>query len=189
MRSRLCIVCSILALVLLVGCMPASTFHTPYVLQPGESVRGAGFTGFYSFAEGEPWIPALDFYTRRSWGPNSDYGLRFAVPQLIPTVDVKYQVRREPVLIAADLAACLCPFPYPGIIPSLLVGTEQLYGGVKLPLTMMHAGAGVMLGTALGRERNVLLEMNLFYQPAVHPDMRSGMLGTVGAALQSRRQR
>jgi hypothetical protein len=184
MNSWRRMIVGVLAIPVLQGCLPASTFQTPSIVQPGQRVDGIGLTAFYDFSEEEPWFPVLDFYRRYPLRPGRDYGLRIGVPNLVAAADIKFEISNAPVPAALDIAACLCGSP--GLIPSLLIGSESAFAVLKFPVTIVHTGPGLALGSLLD---NILVEMNVYHVRGLHPDdeREPGVLVTFGAAIQRRR--
>ena len=108
-----------------IGC---ATFQTPKVLEPGEVALGAG--GIILLSD-EGGMPNAAIFARLGILKNVDIGFKAELPLSTSFVlDVKYQIMQRPILIAADLGF----FSFGetiGVVPSLLFGTERLYGGFK----------------------------------------------------------
>ena len=145
LRRSVLIVCSIGTLASLINC---STFLTPAILDPGEVALGVGLN-----LTNTVLAPNGALYARMGVAKRTEVGFKIEGPfALTMGADIKYQLLAEPILVAADLGLYVylsessgmvldCSNPggrcesspaTPYIVPGVVFGTEQLFGGVRI---------------------------------------------------------
>jgi hypothetical protein len=167
------------------GCLSLMNFQTPEVLDPGEHTIGIG-SGVYIAPEddGDLRIEPLsgDIQWRFGLKKNLDGGLRYRFPLGI-LGDIKYQFLAEPVLVSGDLGISYWYIPgilidnptehWVSICPTLLVGTEHIYGGIKILYSFNITATsienegffppGLLLGASIGNRFRINPEVTFFY--------------------------
>ena len=179
-------------LVSLLGCEPLSTFQPPDVLAEGEraiggSALGVGWDG-RDPDRSSGILPSL--WYRSSIDENTDFGI--GIGPFVSTFDIKRVLLRKRLLLSGDLGVSVDTygdvydtFALEALLlrPALLLGTEQVYGGVwglyAVPEDENVTESGVMLGAALGDRRKVMLEYNFRW---LHGEERG--VAAYGLALQ-----
>lgn len=181
----------VLVLPTLSGCFSLTTYQSARVLEPGEKVVGAGLGGFVEATDGGASVGLLDLYGRMSLSPEVDAGVKvtgFPLLGGLVFADVKRQVLRDPLYVAADLGASVFvsfiydetgPIYLLGLYPMVLAGTEHVYAGARLSLLgggnleddalIDFTGVGVLPGAVVGGKfgtrLQVLPELNLYVLP------------------------
>jgi hypothetical protein len=134
-----------LLLPLMAGCMSLSTLQSPEVLPPGENRVGAGVLLGGDLEGGESGIGELAILGRRGLSENVDMGGRiWGIPPYVGLYgDLRYQIVRDPVFVSGGLGASVFhfdDFTTVGIYPTVLAGSDRLFGGIKW--TQLVGGGG-----------------------------------------------
>lgn len=186
------------ALVLVLsGCVSLSTFQSPRVLDPGTTQLGAGVivTG------GEAGTGEVAIVARRGLADGVDVGAKlWGIPPFLGLyADVRYQILREPFLVSGTLGGSVFSVREDGdddrsvsttaLYPTVLVGTERLFGGVRWTQVFGSAGdleenygvgfPGIVVGASFGSRLILAPEVNVHFG-------EGGTLVLPGAALHFR---
>jgi hypothetical protein len=203
MIRRAWLAATVVALALVAGCFYAPMV-SPDVLEPGQTTAGASFHGERAGSLLGPF-KYTSIHGRTGLGGGFDLGFGYAWP-LGVYVDGKRQLTRQP-LSAFDL--CLSvdrrassvedsvgghpPCWVPGVTPSLVVGSEYVWGGVQVlagaemvkPRPQLYYFPGVFAGGSYRTVENsvrVVPSLGLFLDP--HLDLRPlRWLASAGVAV------
>jgi hypothetical protein len=145
------------------------TLQSPKVAEPGKSIVGASSAIVISE---KPMPIEIGAYGRFGIVENIDAGLKLSYPGPVVLADVKYQITEEPLLVSADLGFSYM-FNNPQdfnralvFYPTLLFGTEHLYGGAKLIYivgkSQKTALPGILIGGSIGDEFRITPELNVY---------------------------
>ena len=155
------------------GCEPLSTFQSPDVLDLGEravggSALGVGWEG-RDPERSSGVLPSL--WYRSSIDENTDFGI--GIGPFVSTFDIKRVLLRKRLLLSGNLGVSVDTygdiydmFALEALLlrPALLLGTEQVYGGVwglyAVPEDENVTESGVMLGVSLGDRTKLMFECN-----------------------------
>ena len=160
----------------MLGCAPMSTFQSPDTLELGERAVGVGVLQVPlgpEYLEDRALFPSV--WYRRALADDTDLGVKVGLREGV-LLDVKRVFFRRPLALAGDLGVAVGVVdPSFGVSrwflvirPAVLLGSKNIYGGVWTNLQLsefqwerMH---GLMVGTALGTKRKLMLECNWFKQ-------------------------
>ena len=184
------------------SCSFATAHQSPALLNRGESaVRyGGSLGGFYQVdrSDGDEFepsagIPLMFLEGRWNLDENLEFGIRSAGLPYVGMMagDLKYLLTERPVLVAADLGVTVDRFQLLGVHPTILVGSESLYGGIEqsfyLPYTSKEKRrynrgdvdppiSALIVGSILGDRVKFMPELRLL-STRHHGIVLSAMLG------------
>ncbi len=184
---------------MLAGCYTFTISQTPKVLEPGKTVVGAA--GAAAADPTSPEVAPLDVnvYVRHGLCHRLDAGLRVSVISFGATGDVKYQLVSGSLPIVADLGLSYgrigqdTPATWLlGVSPSLLVGDEHVYGGVRVmylvpnqrPATITSgiAALHLVVGGTMGNKLRVMPELGILVP--INQNMYPSTIVTGGCGVQ-----
>ncbi len=170
---------------LISGCASFSTFQTPVPLKENEAMFGLGVSGFVS-PDGSAF-GITDIYGRMGLSDRMDIGLKaFGIPLGFLggiMLDGKYALVPGNTTVAFDFGISYFAIEdarLTGFYPSLLVGNDRFFGGLKLiylyasqginlfdaePIGQAELIPGGVLGLAVGRKNKMMLEVNFYRFP------------------------
>lgn len=186
------------------GCISHTTFQSPKVLDPGQVNVGLGAMGWMQRNDSDrhQGFLEVDLYGRIGLTRNLDAGIKLFGPFGGIFGDAKYQLWQRPPFLSADLGFSYGRFGdmpdsgddfyYFGFYPMLLIGYEDLYGGVKLIYveetrhrsygpggteTERYSRPGIVLGATVGARVKMRPEVNIY-------KIDQGLLYTGGLAVE-----
>ncbi len=125
---------SLAGALLCAGCMSFTSFQTPEVMPTRGKSIGMGMAHTGVTFEG-------DLMARYGLFKNADAGAKLSFPLASISADLKYQLLRKPLLVAADVGLSygrFCDMPDAGndydyltLYPELLLGTSHVYTAVR----------------------------------------------------------
>ncbi|MCH8011213.1 MAG: hypothetical protein IIA61_04575 [Candidatus Marinimicrobia bacterium] len=199
-----------IGLLIFMGCAPPSTYQSPRVLEPREKVLGVGFSLLrFNEEDGEEVaiVPSdLSVYARFGVYNKMDIGFKiFGFPNpdyfdlASPTwedallgyslfFDIKYNFMKRPLLVSGNVGffrAGAWPFESKldirGIHPTLLFGSERVYGGIGWNYLIFREEHGiirqsskepsirVLVGTSLTKWKfQINPELNFYFRLPAH---------------------
>ncbi len=179
------------------GCLSFGSYYGPETVPPGSTEVGTGTVLAYVPEAGneDPSIVPLEtaFLVRHGITENADLGARaWALPQALPAGEVgfwgfygdaRYRLYDGPVMVTGAVGASAMRVDLVtifGVYPSLLVGTESLYGGTRLMYATGRAdevdaadqqplftdpAIGLVAGASVGRRFMVRPEVSFYLFP------------------------
>ncbi len=166
--DKLRIIIYLSGLFYLIGCTPIITFQTPELLQPNEVALGIGGWGIIEVIEegddiGIP-IPSVA-WLRVGISDRVNFGMRTGLFDGL-SMDLKYSFVQNPFAATGIMGITLVGWEDEMAVilsPTLLAGTNHLYGGWKILFTISEGVwdslAGPLLGLSVGQRLKLIAEI------------------------------
>lgn len=183
----------LIAILLLVGCYSYSNLHSPKVLEHNEFGISLDFTGL-TVLSGSTYVDtdlsylSTDIALRYGFGKNIDATFKVLIPTGVYG-EIKWQMLKEPILISPqfgisysfwqELLTGPCDISHKfGIYPTLLLGTEHFYGGLRLIYKRMKYynydldsfymftayTPGILVGASIGKKVRIVPEVGFYWE-------------------------
>jgi hypothetical protein len=182
---RLTVLSLLLFALIFTSCVSFSTLQSAKVVEDKEVITGIGAIAIPR--DDEIGCCGVEAYLRFSTFKNSDFGIKligFPGAGMI-TGDLKYQLLSDPFFLSFDLAYSYSAIEDlgsgSGIIPTVFVGSERIFGGAKIIYTSISIKdffdsesnysdnqtniPGVFIGGVIGNKFRLLPVVNLYFSP------------------------